>query len=201
MEKPADTRYPIHDLLRQRWSPRAFSDRPVEADKLRSLLEAARWAPSSNNAQPWHFLVATKEDQAAHGRLVGCLMEGNIPWAQRAPVLMVSVARLSFEDDGTPNRHAFHDVGQAVTNLTLQATALGLFVHQMAGFYPDKVRAFYGIPKEFEPVAAIALGYPGDPEGLSEKYRSREAAPRTRKPLTEFVFSERWEHISPVVSG
>ena len=198
MEKPADTQYPIHDLLKKRWSPRAFSGRPVEPGTLRSLLEAARWAPSSNNAQPWSFLVATKEDQAAHGRLVSCLMEGNVPWAQRAPVLMVSVARLSFEDDGKPNRHAFHDVGQAVANLTLQATALGLFVHQMAGFYPDKVRELYGIPKEFEPVAAIALGYPGDPESLPEKFRSRELAPRTRKPLSEFVFAERWGQTSSV---
>ena len=199
MEKPADARYPIHDLLKRRWSPRAFSDRPVEADKLRSLLEAARWAPSSSNEQPWRFIVATKDDATEHGRLVGCLMEGNVPWAQRAPVLMVTVARLSFEEDGTPNRHAFHDVGQAVANLTMQATALGLFVHQMAGFYPDKVRELYGIPKEFEPVAALALGYPGDPESLPEKYRSRESAMRARKPLTDLVFSGQWGRTSPLL--
>ena len=201
MEKPADTQYPIHELLKQRWSPRAFSDRTVAPDTLRSLFEAARWAPSSNNAQPWSFIVTTKEDQAAHGRLVSCLMEGNIPWAQRAPVLMVSVARMSFEDDGKPNRHAFHDVGQAVADLSIQATALGLFVHQMAGFHPEKVRELYGVPKEFEPVAAIALGYPGDPESLPEKFRSREAAPRARKPLAEFVFAGRWGQMSPVVAG
>lgn len=199
MDKPADTQSPIHDLLKRRWSPRAFSERPVEPEALRSLLEAARWAPSSNNAQPWSFIIATKEDQADYGRLLSCLMEGNIPWAQRAPVLMVSVARMFFEDDGTPNRHAFHDVGQAVANFSVQATALGLFVHQMAGFYPDKVRELYDIPKEFEPVAALALGYPGDPDTLPERYRQRESAPRERKPLAEFVFAGRWSHRCPLV--
>lgn len=199
MKKPAETQYPIHELLRERWSPRAFSDRRVEPDALRSLLEAARWAPSSSNEQPWSLIVTTKEDPDGFGGVLRCLMDGNIPWAQRAPVLMVSVARLSFEDEGKPNRHAFHDVGQAVANLSVQATALGLVVHQMAGFYPDKVRELYGIPKEFEPVAVIALGYPGDPESLPEKFRSRELAPRERKPLAEFVFAERWGKASPLI--
>jgi nitroreductase len=201
VEKPADPQYPIHDLIKRRWSPRAFSDRPVERDTLRSLLEAARWAPSSNNEQPWSFLVATKDDQAEHSRLLSCLVEGNSLWAQHAPVLMVSVARMSFEDDGKPNRHAFHDVGQAVADLTVQATALGLAVHQMAGFHPDKVRELYGVPKEFEPVAAIALGYPGDPQSLPDKLRTRELAPRERKPLTGFVFTGRWGKTSSVVTG
>ena len=201
MEKPAETRYPIHDLLKRRWSPRAFSERPVERDTLRSLLEAARWAPSSSNEQPWNFIVATKDDQAEHGRLLSCLVEGNRLWAQHAPVLMVSVARVSFEEDGKPNRHAYYDVGQAVADLSVQATALGLMVHQMAGFHPDKVRELYGVPKEFEPVAAIALGYPGDPQSLPEKLRKRELASRERKPLAEFVFTGRWGQTSPVVAG
>ncbi|TSA04609.1 MAG: nitroreductase [Nitrospiraceae bacterium] len=201
MEKPAATQYPIHDLLTRRWSPRAFSERPVEPDALRSLLEAARWAPSSSNEQPWSFIVATNDDEAGHSRLVACLMEGNIPWAQRAPVLLVSVARMSFEDNGKPNRHALYDVGQAVANLSVQATALGLFVHQMAGFYPDKVRELYGIPKEYEPVAMIALGYPGDPESLPEKFRSREVAPRERKPLADFIFSGQWGKTSSLVAS
>src|SRR5437016_629563 len=118
--KPAETQYPIHELLRQRWSPRAFSDRRVEPDALRSLLEAARWAPSSYNEQPWSFIVATKEDPAEHARLLSCLVEGNIQWAQHAPVLMVSVARLSFEDDGKQSRHACHDCRVAVSNLTVK---------------------------------------------------------------------------------
>ena len=201
MEKPAETQYPIHELLRRRWSPRAFSDRRVDPSTLRSLLEAARWAPSSSNEQPWSFLVARKDDEAEFGRLLSCLVESNQVWAQHAPVLMVSVARMSFEEEGKPNRHAFHDVGQAVADFTVEATALGLFVHQMAGFHPDKVRELYGVPKEFEPVAALALGYPGDPQTLPEKLRQRELAPRERKPIADFVFSGGWGKISPIVSG
>jgi len=201
MEKPAETQYPIHDLLRRRWSPRAFSDRRVDPAIMRSLLEAARWAPSSYNEQPWSFIVATKDDPVEFGRLLSCLVEGNIQWAQHAPVLMVSVARLSFEDDGKPNRHAFHDVGLAVANLIVQATALGLVVHQMAGIFPDKIRELYGIPEGYEAVAGIALGYPGDPQSLPEGLRKRELAPRERKPLTEFVFSGSWGQTSPLVSG
>ena len=201
MEKPAETQYPIHDLLRRRWSPRAFSDRRVDPAIMRSLLEAARWAPSSYNEQPWSFIVATKDDPVEFGRLLSCLVEGNIQWAQHAPVLMVSVARLYFEDDGKPNRHAFHDVGLAVANLIVQATALGLVVHQMAGILPDKIRKLYGIPEGYEAVAGIALGYPGDPQSLPEGLRKRELAPRERKPLTEFVFSGSWGQTSPLVSG
>jgi len=201
MEKPAETQYPIHDLLRRRWSPRAFSDRRVDPAIMRSLLEAARWAPSSYNEQPWSFIVATKDDPVEFGRLLSCLVEGNIQWAQHAPVLMVSVARLSFEDDGKPNRHAFHDVGLAVANLIVQATALGLVVHQMAGIFPDKIRELYGIPEGYEAVAGIALGYPGDPQSLPEGLRKRELAPRERKPMTEFVFSGRWGQTSPIVTG
>ena len=201
MEKPAETQYPIHDLLRRRWSPRAFSDRRVDPAIMRSLLEAARWAPSSYNEQPWSFIVATKDDPVEFGRLLSCLVEGNIQWAQHAPVLMVSVARLYFEDDGKPNRHAFHDVGLAVANLIVQATALGLVVHQMAGIFPDKIRELYGIPEGYEAVAGIALGYPGDPQSLPEELRKRELAPRERKPLTEFVFSGRWGRTSPLVSA
>src|SRR6266702_6198279 len=126
MEKLAETQYPIHDLLRRRWSPRAFSDRRVEPDKLRSLWEAARWAASSFNEQPWSFIVATRQKQEEHARLLSCLVEKNQQWARLAPVLMVSVAKLKFEKTGKPNRHAFHDVGLAMGNLLVEATALGL---------------------------------------------------------------------------
>ncbi|MHB8483747.1 MAG: nitroreductase family protein [Nitrospiria bacterium] len=201
MEKPALAHYPIHELLGRRWSPRAFSNKMVESDKLRSLFEAARWAPSSNNEQPWSFIVATKNNQFEYERLLGCLVQGNIQWAQFAPVLMVSVTRLAFEENGKLNRHAFYDTGQSVANLVVQATVLGLVVHQMAGFYPDKVKEVYSIPNEYEPVTAIALGYPGDPEMLPERLWKRELAPRERKPITEFVFSERWTQTSPLVSS
>jgi nitroreductase len=200
MEKPAPTQYPIHELISRRWSPRAFADRPVEPSVLCSLFEAARWAASSSNEQPWHYLVASKADGAEFDRLLSCLMPGNVRWVKDAPVLMLSVARMTFEDDGKPNRHAFHDVGQAAANLAIQATALGLFIHQMAGFYPDKARAEFAIPADCEPVAAIAIGYPGDPERLPDDLKKREHNPRERKPISEFVFTRAWGHRSPIVA-
>jgi nitroreductase len=199
MEKPADTTYPIEELLKRRWSPRAFSERAVEPEKLLCLWEAARWAASTANQQPWYFIVATKQDEAEHARLLSCLRENNQQWASRAPVLMVSVAQLTFDANGQPNRHAFHDVGLAVANLILQATALGLSVHQMAGFYPDRVRNLYGVPDGFEPVAGIVLGYAGDPALLRDDLKQRELAPRARKPLESFVFQHAWGQTSLLV--
>jgi nitroreductase len=192
MEKPADTLYPIHDLLRQRWSSRVFDDRPIEPEKLRSLCEAARWAPSSNNEQPWRFIVANKDYETEWNRLLACLVEGNRKWAYRAPVLILSVASLNFEDDSTPNRHAFYDTGMAVENLVLQATALGLSAHQMAGFDVEKARADLKIPSGYEPVAMIAVGYPGDLASLPDRLRERELQPRSRRPISEWTFSGQW---------
>jgi nitroreductase len=201
MEKLADTTYPIEPLLQRRWSPRAFAERPVEPEKLRRLWEAARWSASCANQQPWYFLVATREDAVEYARLLSCLRETNQEWATHAPVLMVSVAKLAFDINGQANRYAFHDVGLAVANLIVQATALGLCVHQMAGFYPDKVRELYGVPDDFEPVAGIVLGYPGDPAVLSEELRQREAAPRVRKPLETFIFQGAWGQMSPLAKA
>lgn len=192
MEKPAETASPIAEPLRRRWSPRAFAERAVEADKLLSLFEAARWSASCYNEQPWHFIVATRDDEAAFARLLSCLVEGNRAWAVRAPVLMVSVARLAFAQSGKPNRHAIHDVGLATAQMIVQATAMGLFVHPMAGFDPERVRELYGVPQGYEPVAAIAVGYAGDPAVLSDSLRQRELAPRVRKPVESFVFRGRF---------
>ena len=198
MEKPTQTQFPIHELLRQRWRPRAFDDRPVEPEKLRSLFEAARWAPSSNNGQPWRFLVATKENKIEHDRLFNCLVESNQAWAHRAPVLLLSVAKLQFED-GSANRHALHDTGMAAENLAIQATAIGLVTHQMAGFLIDRARMDCQIPEGYEPVAMMAIGYPGDPALLSDRQRARETQPRVRKAVTEFVYSATWEQPSPLL--
>ncbi len=186
------TAHPIHELLKQRWSPRAFSDRPVEPAKLQSLMEAARWAASCFNEQPWSFIVATKHEPAEHQRLVDCLVEKNQQWARAAPVLMISIASLSFRHNGKPNRHAFYDVGAAAACMTIEATALGLHVHQMAGFHVEKARAAYNIPESAEPAAAIALGYLGDASSLPEEFRSKEQTLSPRKPISEFVFSGGW---------
>jgi nitroreductase len=189
--KPADTQHPIHDLIRERWSPRAFADRPVQADDLRSVLEAARWAASASNQQPWHFIVATKEHPADHVRFVATLMDGNVRWAQHAPVLILVVAKL-YEHPGK-ERNSYYDVGMAVGNLVTQAAHLGLATHQMGGFYVDKARETLNIPEGYEPLAMIAIGYPGDPTMLPDDLRERELAPRNRKPLDEFVFAGSWE--------
>ena len=146
MQVQAEKTAAMHELLEKRWSPVAFSPRAVEAEKLRSVLEAARWAPSSFNEQPWVFLVSTKDDREAYERLQGLLVEGNRVWAQFAPVLMLSVAKLNFALNGKPNRHALHDVGAASAYLTMQATALGLYVHQMAGYDVERARREFSIP-------------------------------------------------------
>jgi nitroreductase len=135
--------------------------------------------------------LATKEAKADYDRLFSCLLPQNQLWAGQAPVLMLSVAKLAFEDQ-SPNRHAFHDVGMAVENLILQALTQDIFVHQMAGFEVEKARELLNLPAGHEPVAMIALGYPGDPTTLPENLRLRELASRTRKPLTEFVHAGRW---------
>ena len=200
LEMPASAERQLHDLLRRRWSPRAFAERPVDPTKIRSVLEAARWAPSSANQQPWSFVVATQEDGAAHERLLGILLEGNVRWARNAPVLILVVARLYTDRDGRPSQRSLYDAGLAVANLTTQATALGLVVHQMGGFYADKAREEFTIPDGYEPAVVLALGYLGNPETLPEDLRTRETALRTRKPLEEFVFSGRWGHTSPLAA-
>jgi nitroreductase len=193
MDKPAETDHPIHDLLRRRWSPCCFDARPVEPEKLHSILEAARWAPSSFNEQPWAYLVATKDNGAEHQRLLSCLVEGNQVWAQSAPVLMISVAKKRLDRNGMENRFAWHDVGLASMSLVMQAMELGLFVHQMGGILPDKIRETYGVPEGWDAVAGIAVGYLGDPEAAPEAAAKRDRGPRSkRKPQLKFVFSEAW---------
>jgi nitroreductase len=200
MDKSAVTRFPVHELIRQRWSPRAFADRPVEAAKLGSLLEAARWAASSYNEQPWAFVVATRDQAADYRRLLECLVEFNQGWARTAPVLLLAVAHLHLSNNGQPNTHAHHDVGQALANLALQAVADGLAIHQMAGILPDKARATFAIPSGWDAVTAAAIGYPGSTAALPEKMRARETAPRQRKPLEEFVFAGGWGQVSPIAT-
>jgi nitroreductase len=185
--------YPIHPLIADRRSIRAFASMSVEPETLASLMESARWAPSSMNEQPWSFIVATKTNKSDFDRLLGCLIEFNVQWAQHASVLLLSVAKLTFES-GEPNRHAFHDVGHAIANLTFHAMVSGLVVHQIAGFDVEKARREFSIPQGYEPVAAAAIGYPGNSAELSEKLRKKDASPRMRKPLTSFVFEGSWGH-------
>jgi nitroreductase len=200
MHKPAPTDSPIHELIRNRWSPRAFADKTIPPDVLRSLFEAARWAPSSNNEQPWAFLVAPRDDQENFQKMLGVLVEFNSGWAKSAPVLALAVAELSFAKNNAPNRNAQYDTGSATAYLSVEATARGLFVHQMAGFDPEKARHAFGIPAGWEAIAALAIGYPGDPGSLPQRLQERELAPRTRKPLSEFVMAGHWGQPAPFVS-
>jgi nitroreductase len=197
LPEKAGFEYPVHELIAKRQSGRAFSTKPVDAATLGSVLEAARWAASCSNEQPWNFIVtkraaAEKDKLSAHERLLGCLVDFNIQWAQHAPVLILSVARLNFAASGKPNRHALYDVGQAAANLALQATALGLMAHQMAGFDAEKARSEFLIPAGNEPASVVAVGYPGDPASLPDKLREKELAPRQRKPQHDFVFWDTW---------
>ena len=198
MEVFAD--HPVHELLTKRWSPYSFDVRSVTDEDLRSLFEAARWAPSSYNEQPWNYIVAKKENPEEFQRLLSCLVEGNQVWAKAAPVLALGIAKLRFARDDQPNRAAIHDLGLAAGNLVVEATARGLWVHQMIGILPDKAREIYAIPEGYEPLTGIAIGYAGDPKALPEGLRERDLARRPRKPLREFVFGQTWGNVSEIIS-
>lgn len=194
MSNPAPVEFPVNELIQNRWSPRAFGDKPVSQEVLRSLFEAARWAPSSSNEQPWAYIVATKDDAENFEKSLGALVEFNANWARKAPVLVIAVAQLAFAKNNAPNRNAQYDVGAASLQLSIEATARGLVVHQMAGFDPETAREAYNIPQGWEPIAAMAIGYPGDASSLPEPLQSREKAPRSRKRIREFVMSGQWGH-------
>lgn len=199
MKRPAPTEFPVNDLVRDRWSPRAFSQKAIAAEDLRSLFEAARWAPSSNNEQPWAFIVATHDNDEDFSKALQPLVEFNANWAKQAFVLGYAVSELKFAKNNAPNRNAQYDTGAAMALLCVEATARGLVVHQMAGFDPDTAREVFDIPEGWEAIAAFAIGYPGDPASLPQPYRDRESAPRVRKPIRDFVMSGRWGHTADFI--
>lgn len=188
--KQADVDHQIHPLLASRWSPRAFAAQPVERAKLLSLLEAARWSASGNNRQPWRFIVAQRGEEGFE-RMAGVLNSSNAEWAAAAPMLVLVAAKTT-TDDGQFNPYGYYDTGLAVQNLTVQATALGLHVHQMGGFSKERARTEFGLPEGYQPIVAAAIGYLGDPDTLPERRREAELSPRVRKPLREFVFEDAW---------
>jgi nitroreductase len=190
--KKARPDYPIEDLIAKRWSPYAFSEQPVSSEDLLSLFEAARWAASSYNEQPWRFFLATKERPAEFGEMLSCLVDGNKAWAQHAPVLALAVVSRRFERNDKPNPAAHHDLGAASASLTFEATRRGLSVHQMIGILPDRAREVFEIPTGFDPFTGLAIGYSDDQTGEASGLGERDEAPRTRRPLAEFVFSGRF---------
>jgi nitroreductase len=197
--KKAATDHPIQHALADRWSPYGFDNRPVAEADLLSLFEAARWAASSYNEQPWNYIVAFKENTGEFERLLSCLVEANQAWAKSAPVLVLCVVSLRSAKNNKDNRAAVHDLGLASGSLVVEATSRGLSVHQMIGLLPDKAREVYHIPAHFEAWTAMAIGYKADPAKLPQTLKERDLAPRQRKALKEFVFAGKWGEPSPLV--
>ena len=192
MSMIAKTDHPIYNLIAKRWSPYFFDERSVSNKDIQAIFEAARWAPSSYNEQPWSFIVAKKENSDEFETLLSCLVEGNRNWAKSAPVLVLGITKLRFARNNKPNRAALHDLGLASANLSLEATARGLSVHQMIGILPEKARELYEIPDGYKPLTGLAIGYVGSPDALPEEVRERDLVRRPRKPLNEFLFSAKW---------
>jgi len=192
MRKPAPTDRPIHPLLAERWSPYAFTGESVTESDLLALFEAARWSASSYNEQPWRFIAARREERAAFEKVLSCLVPFNQGWARHAPVVALGLVGTRRPGDGSTNAAAEHDLGLAAACLTVEATHRGLSVHQMSGIVRDRVRETYALPDDVLPLTALAIGYSAPLEDTPEDLRDRQARPRERRPLREFVFGERW---------
>lgn len=190
MSKSNQVEYPVTELIEQRRSRRAYSVSPIEREKIKSLFEAARWAPSSMNEQPWAYVYATKDQPELWNKLLDLLNESNRVWAINAPLLILSLARKTHMRNGANNAMARYDTGAANTLLSIQATQLGLNVHQMGGYDRHKAIESLNIPEAYEPIVVMAIGYPGDPDSLSENLKLREVAPRERYTQEFFVMNK-----------
>jgi len=190
MQKSNQFEYPVVDLIEQRRSRRAYSSQPIEQEKIQSLFEAARWAPSSMNEQPWAYLYATSDQPELYNELLNVLNESNRVWASHAPLLILSMARKTHFRNGSINSAAKYDVGAANAFLSMQATHLGLNVHQMGGYDRQKAIENLNIPETHEPIVIMAIGYLGGQENLSENLKQREVAPRERYTQDVFVMNK-----------
>jgi nitroreductase len=178
----------ILEIIQERWSPYSFSPAPVEDFKLKAMFEAAGYAPSCNNEQPWLFVITTRDDEKVFDDFIGFMADGNKIWAKNAHAIVISMARMRFSHSGKPNRWAFHDTGMAVSNLLLQALALDVYVHQMGGYSVEKVKEYFKLGDDIEPVAMMAVGYLGDGSSLSPELLKRDEVRRPRKSINEFVY-------------
>jgi nitroreductase len=195
--KEANNIYPINEFARKRWSPRAFLDKPVEPEKLRSLFEAARWAPSGGNQQPWHFILGIRPDETWQ-KIYATLTGRNTIWNVPVPVLVATVGRKNILNKDIQSPTFSYDVGQSVAHLSIEATNLGLYVHQMAGFVPEKIVEAFEIPKNYQPLTVFAIGYIGDPSSLREDMKKEELEPRVRKEFSDFIFTEKFGKTHPL---
>jgi len=177
----------LHPIIKERYSPVIFSSKKVEEDKLQSLFEAARWAPSSYNEQPWRFIVGIKDQNKDYAKLLDCLVEANQHWAKYTPVLVLSVAYKISSVTGKINRYAQHDTGMAVGNLLAQATSLDLYVHQMGGYSVSKAREYFDLDDNYEPMAVMAIGYKGNIDLFADDLKERELTKRFRKPIDQML--------------
>jgi nitroreductase len=183
----------IHALIRDRWSSRNYDpDQPVSTEIIHRLLEAARWAPSAGNGQPWRYIIFDQRSPDALEQARSCLNPGNQVWANRVPVLLLAAAQ-TLRASGKVNSTALHDLGLANENLLLQAVSMGLHCRPMAGFDHDQARKIFDIPQGFEPVVMIAVGYPGNIANLAEDLQTNETAPRTRRAMEKFAFLGGWD--------
>jgi nitroreductase len=188
MKKPALNKYPILDSFKHRWSPRAYSDKPVEKEKLRSIFEAARWAPSARNEQPWRFILGQKGDKTWE-KIFESLDAWNQEWTKRAPVLVANVAKTFYEYKHLNNETALYDTGQAVAMMVTEAVNQGLIGHQMGGFNREKAIKLFQIPDGYRPMSVTAIGYYGNASLLPEDMYNSEIEDRKRFPLNDLVFS------------
>lgn len=190
ISKSNQVEYPVADIIEKRRSRRAYAAQPIEPEKIKSLFEAARWAPSSMNEQPWAYIYATKDQADLWNKLLDLLNESNRVWAQHAPLLILSLSRKAHLRNGANNALARYDTGSANALLSIQATQVGLNVHQMGGYDRQKAIDSLHIPEAYEPIVVMAIGYPGDPESLSENLKLREEAPRERYTQEFFVMNK-----------
>lgn len=195
--KQAELEYEVHPIIASRWSPRAYDTRPVEPVKLQRIFEAARWAASSSNLQPWYFLVGMKGDEA-YEKIFETLVEFNQLWAVNAPLLVLAISKTT-NQRGEPNKSYAYDLGQAVATLSLQAIAEGIYTHQMGGFDAAKAAGLFGIPEDYKALVVFALGYLGDHGELHHKLQKLELSPRIRRSTREFVFTGSFGHTADFI--
>ena len=176
----------VHKVISDRWSPRAFDSVAVDYDKIHLLFEAAKWAPSSRNAQPWRFIFATNE-MPDYKVFIDLMTEANQKWASTAPLLVMPLAQVISTYKNRPNRLAFYETGMAVGNLLAQATAMDLMVHQMSGYDHEKAKETLVIPTRYEPMSILAIGYKGEPANLPSDVAAWEKRERTRMEISKFL--------------
>lgn len=192
MSKKAKTIYGILPLLEKRWSPRAFYNVDIEKEKMKRIIEASRWSPSSMNEQPWNYILGIRGENKTYEKILETLIDFNKQWAKNAHVLIIACGKKHFSKKNEPNPTYLYDVGQSVAHMSIQAMHEGVYVHQMGGFFADKARELFGIPEEFDPITVLAMGYIGSPDMLSDELKEREIQERNRKDFSEFIFEDKF---------